>query len=300
MVAGNDDSQTMPHAHMPAAYRALSHCFTVRSDDDDLGRLTDLALGALRVPGGTATGVAYALRASSTAPEGSPGAVDVWRDDLLLAQHQRHGDALGWLVWDVNRSAAEASGHHLLFHAAALEASGTGIVLPGASGSGKSTLAAALARAGHGYLTDELTAFDLDRGELLPYPKPITVKPGSFGVLADMDPHAGGAEWQVPVGGDSGRAVGHACAPGLLVFPRYDAGAPNAVAPLSDTEAFFALALNAVNMLAHGAAGTAALGAMVARCQCVALTFSDLAAACDLIGSLAEGGAPREACAHAV
>jgi hypothetical protein len=172
-----------------------------------------------------------------------------------------------------------------------------GIVLPGPSGSGKSTLTAALARAGLGYLTDELTAFDLGRGELLPYPKPITVKPGSFDVLADMDPQTGGAEWQVPVGGDTGRRVGRACAPGLVVFPRFEAGAPTAVAPLSDTEAFFALALNAVNMLAHGGTGTAALGAIVARSNCVALTFSDLAAACDLVLGLITS---RETYAHAV
>ena len=124
-------------------------------------------------------------------------------------------------MWDVNRSAAEASGEHLLFHAGALDAGGTGVLLPGTSGSGKSTLTAGLARAGLGYLTDELAALDLRSGQLLPYPKPITLKAGSFAVLPELDPDAGrspglgtgagrwaGEEWQVAVGGDTGRRVG--------------------------------------------------------------------------------------------
>ena len=95
---------------------------------------------------------------------------------------------------------------------------------PGASGSGKSTLTAGLARAGLGYLTDELAALDLASGQLLPYPKPITVKPGSFAVAARDGPGPGpesrsrrraparwaGEEWQVAVGGDTGRRVGTA------------------------------------------------------------------------------------------
>ncbi len=45
---------------------------------------------------------------------------------------------------------------------------------------------------------------------LLPYPKPITVKPGSFAVLSDLNPDLGrdlacepwaGEEWQVAEGG---------------------------------------------------------------------------------------------------
>ncbi len=114
---------------------------------------------------------------SLTASVGGAGTFDVVRDDELLAQDQRAGDALGWVVWDVNRSAAAASGAHLLFHAGALEADGAGVLLPGTSGSGKSTLTAGLVtRAGLGYLTDELAALDLRRGLLLPYAKPITVK----------------------------------------------------------------------------------------------------------------------------
>ena len=138
-----------------------------------------------------------------------------------------------------------------------------------------------------------MVAVDLASGFLLPYPKPITVKSGSFGALADLAPDAASrsdaVEWQVPVGEGTTLAVGRRCPPTLVVLPRYDRDAETALTVLSDTEAFLSLALNAVNLVPHGAAGTAALGGLAARCTCVALTVSDLDAACALVQSLLEG-----------
>ena len=154
---------------------ALSYDFALRCDDDRLLRRADAILAGLRARDQAApVEHLYTLTAAGAA------GVDVARDGEPLALDQSPGDALGWVVWDVNRSAAEASGAHLLFHAGALEAGGTGVLVPGASGSGKSTLVAGLARAGLGYLTDELAALDLAHGQLLPYAKPITLKAGSF------------------------------------------------------------------------------------------------------------------------
>src|SRR6202012_2170550 len=110
---------------------------------------------------------------------------------------------------------------YLLFHAGGVEADGTGVLLPGASGAGKSTLVAGLVRGGLGYLTDELAALDLATRTLVPYGKRLTAKPGSFAVPSDMGPAAGheaeggvwaGHEWQVPVGGGTGRPIGRPCA----------------------------------------------------------------------------------------
>lgn len=276
----------------------LSYRFVVRCDQERLAHRVDALLAGLRAPDGAApVDHWYAL----TVARGSAGTVDVRRDGELLALRQSPGDALGCVVWDVNRSAAEASGRHLLFHAGALDGGGTGILLPGSSGSGKSTLVAGLTRAGVGYLTDELAAFDLARGQLLPYAKPITVKPGSFAALPDMDPDRDGApgagawageEWQVPVAADTGRRVGAASAPGFVIVPRYVAGAAACLTPLSDTEAFLSLALHAVNLLTHGTAGSEAVGRLAARCCCYSLTMSDLGEACALVLDLVGQTAP--------
>ena len=286
-------------AHRTPNLNGLSYRFSVRADDRRLGHLVDVALGGLRDAGeGPPAEHCYSL----TASEGVVGTVDVTRDGEVVARGQRNGDAVGWVVWDVNRAAAEASGDHLLFHAGALEAGGIGVLVPGPSGSGKSTLVAGLARAGLGYLTDELAALDRASGELLPYPKPITVKPGSFTALSDLDPAAGlgpgpgswaGEEWQVPAGAGTGIRIGRACQPGVVVVPRYDAGAETALTPLTETEAFFALAANAVNLLPLGAAAIAVLGRVAAGCRCCALTMSDLDEACRLVqGLVTEAAAP--------
>ena len=286
-------------AHCTPNLQALSYRFAVCCDDAAVGAHIEAVLSALRDtedPDAFAVGDpaphCYALTAS---PERS-GAFDVHRDDELVESGLAPGPAVGWLMWDVNRLAAELSGEHLLFHSGGLEASGVGILVPAASGSGKSTLTAGLVRSGLGYLSDELVALELDGsgpGRLLPYPKPITVKPGSFGVLADMAPSVhdefgetdgeSAQEWLVPVGGDTGRRVGAPCEPGFVIVPRYAASAETALTPLSETEAYFTLALHAVNLLPHGATGSEALGSLAAHCASYALTFSDLDAACELV-----------------
>ena len=244
----------------------------MRADDELMGRHVDAVSAGLRVPDDAAPiDHWYSLTASDTAV----GTIDVRHDGDELVRAQRPSDALGWVICDLNRSAAEASGGHLLFHAGALEVDGIGVLVPGASGSGKSTLVAGLVRAGLGYLTDELAALDMATGRLVPYPKPITLKRGSFDMLSDMaptdctglgrDPWAD-EEWQVAVGTGTGRRIGRACVPGIVVVPRYVAGAGTAVRALSATEAFFALAVNVVNLVPHGSVGTRALGRLASMC----------------------------------
>jgi hypothetical protein len=289
--------------------RGLSYRFGVRCDDVRLGARIDGLLAGLREPDGGPVEHWYSL--TSTAG----GTFDVCRDDEALAHDQRAGDALGWIVWDVNRSAAAASGAHLLFHAGALEADGAGVLLPGTSGSGKSTLIAGLVtRAGLGYLTDELAALDLTGDQLLPYAKPITLKQGSFDVVPELHPdrRAGpgaaewaGEEWQVAVGGTAVERMGRPCPLRWVIVPRYVPGVPTALTPLSDTEAFLTLALHAVNLLPHGAAGSAALGRVVADASCYTLAMSDLDEACALVHGLVTttgAGAPAaqlDGAAHA-
>jgi hypothetical protein len=274
-------------AHHTPSLNGLSYRFAVRTDDERLGRHLDALLTGLRAPGPVDHWYGVTTAAG--------GGYDVSRDGEPVALAQHAGDAAGWLVWDVNRLTAEAGGAHLLFHAAGLAAGGRGIVLPGPSGSGKSTLSAGLARAGLAYLSDELVALELAGGRLLPYAKPITIKAGSFAALDALAEGWAGVEWAgeerlLPVGG-AGVTVGHACEPGFIVVPRYEKGAPTRLAPLSATEAFVALAVNAVNFKAHGTAGTDALGALVARCECVTLTMSDLGEACRLVLDLVGRGA---------
>lgn len=270
--------------------RGLDYRFGVRTDDDMLGRRIDALMAGLRDAG--PVGHWYALTRSASVQD----AVDLTQDGHPVALGQRPDDAVGWLVWAVNRAAADASRRHLLFHAGAVQLArhgqeGCGVLLPGASGSGKSTLSAGLVRAGLGYLTDELVALDMTSGQLLPYPKPITVKSGSFEALRDVSTAdgrggsdgQGDEEWHLAVGDRGFGRVGEPCVPRFIVLPRYEPGARTRLERLTETRAFLELALHAINFSDHGDAGTEALGALVAGSECAVITMSDLDEACRLV-----------------
>ena len=77
------------------------------------------------------------------------------------------------------------------------------------------------------------------------------------------------------------------------IVPHHDAGSETTLTPLSETQAFFALPVNAVNPVAHGSAGTRALGRLARGCRCFSLTFSDLDEACRLVLELVAAGTSR-------
>ena len=66
----------------------------------------------------------------------------------------------------------------IFFHAASVAVDGAGAMLVGPKGAGKSTLALALATRGHGLLGDEHACYLPAAGELLPFPRPLGIKPG--------------------------------------------------------------------------------------------------------------------------
>jgi hypothetical protein len=272
----------------------LSYRFALRCDDERLGRDVLSLLQGLREAGACAAAPVEHWYSLTTSAD---GAIDVVCDGEPVAHAQRPVDAAAWLVWDVNRAAARAGRDHLLFHAAGLQDGDAGVLVPGASGAGKSTLAAGLVRAGFAYLSDELIALELDGGRLLPYAKPIVLKPAGTDVLREMrPPPVGGVdaigrdgEWLLAVGDDVCRPVGGPCPPELVVVPTYLPGHGTQLKRLSETEAFVALAVNAVNFAEHGTNGSRALADLVKRCECVALTMSDLDEAVEIVRRLVEG-----------
>lgn len=66
----------------------------------------------------------------------------------------------------------------LFFHAASVAVEGRGLLLVGPKGAGKSTLALALAARGHCLLGDETGCYLPATGELLPFRRPVAIKPG--------------------------------------------------------------------------------------------------------------------------
>jgi hypothetical protein len=66
----------------------------------------------------------------------------------------------------------------IFFHASALGILGEGTIFVGPSGGGKSTTSMALAARGHNFLSDEVGAYVPETGQLIPFRRPVGIKPG--------------------------------------------------------------------------------------------------------------------------
>ncbi|MCZ7535475.1 MAG: hypothetical protein M5T61_05690 [Acidimicrobiia bacterium] len=200
------------------------------------------------------------------------------------------GSAVAHLVWEVNRAVADHAGDHLLLHAAAAERDGAVVLLPAPRESGKSTLVAGLVRAGMRYLTDEATAVSLTSGGVTGFAKPIGLDPGSWQVLADLEPLTAGApaplpsmQWLVPplaLRPDSVATGGRAA---IVVLPCYRADAPTVLQPIPRAEALVAMAESSFNFHALGGRALHALAALLRDATCFRLDVSDLDTACNAI-----------------
>lgn len=131
-----------------------------------------------------------------------------------------------------------------LMHGGAVSRSGKAVALCAPSGSGKSTLTAALTATGFGYLADDLIAVSAPEGKIVPWPLPISLKPGSFDAIASHRPEIIEARRYRTKGMEARllapAAVAWEAEPVPLcglVFPRFKAGAPPALQRISTFQA---------------------------------------------------------------
>jgi len=132
----------------------------------------------------------------------------------------------------VDNSAGQA------IHAAAISSTAGAVLLPGKSGSGKSTLTTWLVSKGCNYLTDELVLLGEGEQRLYPFTRPFSIKSGSAAVLSSLLKYAPSEI----LSGVNGFMLPHrlvnphfsAVSPAfsLILFPKYEAGAPTSLIPL--------------------------------------------------------------------
>jgi len=139
--------------------------------------------------------------------------------------------------------ALDRSSDFCAVHAAALDAGGRGLLMPGRSQSGKSTLAAALAAAGLRLMGDDTIVLAAETLDIRAVPFGISVKDGAWDVLAARFPRL--RDLPVHVRPDGKRVryllpqmidpirVDHRVPVHWIVFPEYAADAGNELLPLS-------------------------------------------------------------------
>jgi hypothetical protein len=273
--------------YVSSDFAGLSFRFRVRTNHGRLGRHLQALLKSLRSIEPAEHWYSLICHLSSE--------VDLYLDDELIAQPGSLGEAIEWLIWDINRASAASDDFDLLFHAGGVAIGDGGVLLPAPSGSGKSTLVTSLVESGAGYLSDEVVALKGDR--LLPYPKPVTLKSGSFDVLRHLRPvvHKSltAEEWYVRPHDIRPGAVASPCALVAAVMPLYASGAETTLTPLSNTDAFLSLLINSVNLDRHGREGAALLGRIADEVPCFELRYSDLSSACRSVREMASLTAQR-------
>jgi len=269
--------------------RALDYGFSVRCTDGTLARYLELLLEPLAPSGETTTTYSILDLGSRFRRRYMVAA-----DEELVSRSGRPESCVNALLWHVNTRAVETCAERVVIHAAAAARHSVGIVLPAATGSGKTTLVTGLVRAGFDYLTDEAVALAAD-GTIVPYPKPVALERGSWTLFAELRPQVGptlepylASRWYVDVRSIRLDSVGVSVTPGLIIAPRYVAGGPTQLEPMTRSEALIELMRNTIDLSRHGRDGFEALAAAVRESACYRLTVGDLDDACSTIAGLVQ------------
>ena len=205
-------------AYRSPGYRALNLSFGVRTTDPDVGAYLDHVLSGL-TDGGEDPKIWYSITSSG---EGSGCAYPLYFGSELLVRAHSRAFAVETLLWHLNGATVDRADPLVVLHAGGVALNGAGVIICGPSGSGKTTLTAALVRAGFRYLTDEALAIDPATRRLLPYPKALAIKRGSWELLADLRPsrsELARGVWHVVPTDIRSDAIAGATTPSLVLLP---------------------------------------------------------------------------------
>jgi len=194
----------------------------------------------------------------------------------------------------MNLQVALGERRFLLLHAASVEREGRGLILTGESGSGKSTLAAVLAEHGWRFMGDEFVLIEPESGDMIPFPRPISLKNASIeAVAAFAAADRFGPRLAGTPKGDIRHLVPPASAiaamdspamPHRILFPRF--GQPSATREVPPGEAFVRLTQASTNYTALGERGFDALTRLVKSVPALAIDYPDTATALQMIDAL--------------
>ena len=239
----SDDDSTGNEAQWSSGPCAgLEHRFElVTPKDADFIHVLSPLVRPFRAPQSGAGGVTkYVIRRGSERP------YVLHADEELIATGTSARDFAKPLTWIINQNVISASRErYVLMHAAGVQLTGVTVILPADMESGKTTTTAGLLREGYDYITDEAVAICPETGCVHPFPKTLSVDPGSWSLFPELRraheaPRS--RQWHVPPQHLGARAVtGPVERPRLIVFPRYVRGAETALQPMRPAAALLEL-----------------------------------------------------------
>lgn len=189
--------------------------------------------------------------------------------------------------WGLNWSIASRALGYLVMHAAVLARDGNAVVMPGFPGAGKSTLCASLTFLEHWQLlSDELAILDPATGDLVPHPRPISLKNESIEIVGRFDGARLGPRYldtrkgtishaMVPL--SSQRAAESPARCRWVVFPRFEAECEPFMEEIPRAEAFALISEQSFNKERMGETGFTALCAMLDGARCYHIEYGSTA-----------------------
>jgi hypothetical protein len=269
--------------HVTRGYHALALDFALAVDDDDLRDYLEWLLDGFEEPD------VEAIRYDVVLVDGS---IRLRNGDDDLLQSSNGVDFVGGLVQWLNQQVTDPE-YAVMSHAGAVARDGAACVLPAHMESGKTTLTTGLVRCGFDYVTDEAVAFDLATGEIEPYPKPLSIDPGSQFLFPDLEPplprgeeRPEHAQWQVPPDTIRTDSVASRCRARWVVFPKYERDAETGLEPMTRAEGLVELARNTFRFREHPRRSLDVLAGVIREVDCYRLRVGDLDDACATIATL--------------
>jgi len=265
----------------------LSHRFVVATSSTAAADFFDRALGELEV-------AEVSNPDFYTVDQSVDGFYDIRFGEEQLASGVRLGSALDFVLWHVTGRAVEVT-KLVVVHAGVVGTGSGALVVPGPSGTGKTTLTAALVAAGFTYFSDEMAAIDPDTGLVVPVPRGLSLKDGSFEVLKDLSPtlrgnvRSGRGVWPLSPRTIGGTPATVSAPLRYLVRMERRSGGPTELRPIRRGEGLLDLTSNAFNLESLGRPAFHVLAEAVRSADCFRLTVGDLGEAVRLLLALNDG-----------
>ncbi len=276
-----------------AAFRAMGYPFSLVSDMPEVEEAASRLFRSWIVDTNASDHHIYDLRAL----EDGVGAL--YKDGLHVQRGNDAGAMLTWVVADVSAKVLAHADDVVTVHAGAVSRHGVAVLLPAPPNHGKTTTTIGLVRAGFDLLSDECAAIGLSDGDVHSFPRPLIVSPESMELFPELrsslPPWVQGfrnPSFLLPAEDVRPGCLAGPSRAGFVVAPRYEAGGPTTLEPMSRADMLALLLSQTFNLSVVGSAGVERLAEMLRDAECYRLRIGHLPGAIELIRSLVEGG-PR-------
>lgn len=271
-------------------FRMVDRVFELRTSVMAFLRVMDHLFAPFAYAGSEPPSAVYEVREAEERPA-DRRRYETRKDGETVGRVSSIGLLVDLLVRDTTNEVVSEATSFIAIHAAAAARDGRAVVMPAPPGQGKTTMVAALVHHGWDFLTDEAVLISMTDGLVHPFPRPLSISPGSIRLLPGL------RERIIPAPTTSYRHYDHHVAPddlrpgcvsgpiaiGGVVFPGYAPGEATALAPIPRAGALLDLLKGTFNLDVLGGKGVETLARIVGGVPCYRLRIGGLASAVDEI-----------------